>query len=247
MGEDAKFDMKGGTISNNSASGDGGGVFVWENGTFVKSGSSTIDAINSAMYGKVVYVESSPVKARNSSAGPGVNLDSRISVSAGGWEEESDYPEWFLNQMPYEGFIVGIGVSNSSNESIAITQAQARARVAIAQTLNTNVQAMVIYYYQNRAGYGDSEINLSFFEAISQKVTEQDVSGAVIKSIYIAKRGSNKGTVYCLATLNADDAKKLVADAAIAAGAIAEFNAMNALDRLDEQFAKNEVKPAVLD
>ena len=158
--------------------------------------------------------------------------------------EESDYPEWFLNQPPYEGSIVGIGVSNSSNESIAITQAQTRARVAIAQTLSANVQAMVIDY-QRSAGSGDSETNSNFFESISRTLTQQNVSGAVIKSTYIAKRGSNKGTVYCLATLNAADARKLLEDAASAAGAIDQLNAMNALDRLDEQLKKNEVKPAV--
>ncbi|MDR2807900.1 MAG: LPP20 family lipoprotein [Spirochaetaceae bacterium] len=161
-------------------------------------------------------------------------------------EDEADYPEWFLNQPPYEGSIVGIGVSNSQDQSIAMTQAQTRARVAIAQTLNANVQAMVVDY-QKSAGSGANETNLNFFESISRTITQMNVSGAVIKQTYIAKKGSNKGTVYCMAVLNAADAKKLVADAASAAGALAEFNAMNALDRLDEQLAKNDVKAAVQD
>ncbi|MDR2150277.1 MAG: LPP20 family lipoprotein [Spirochaetaceae bacterium] len=161
-------------------------------------------------------------------------------------EEEADYPEWFLNQPPYEGSIVGIGVSSSQDQSIAMTQAQTRARVAIAQTLNANVQAMVVDY-QKSAGSGDNETNLSFFESISRTITSQNVSGATIKNTYISKKGSNKGTVYCLATLNAADAKRMVQEAASAAGALAEFSAMNALDRLDDQLAKNEVKPTVQD
>jgi hypothetical protein len=84
------FTMTGGTITGNTASSSnssqGGGVLVDGNngGTFIKTG-GTIDATNSAMYGKVVGVWDRS-KQRNTTAGPGVNLDSRVSGSAGGWE-----------------------------------------------------------------------------------------------------------------------------------------------------------------
>jgi hypothetical protein len=65
-------------------------VWVWSLGAFTKRGWSTIDASNSASNGKAVYVavndSSSPDKQRNSAAGPGVDLDSAISGSMGGWE-----------------------------------------------------------------------------------------------------------------------------------------------------------------
>jgi hypothetical protein len=59
-------------------------VYVLIDGRFVKTG-GTIDGTNAAKEGRVVYV-SDGSKARNSAAGPGVNLDSSISGRAGGWE-----------------------------------------------------------------------------------------------------------------------------------------------------------------
>jgi formylglycine-generating enzyme required for sulfatase activity len=163
-----------------------------------------------------------------------------LAVKIGGETEAADYPDWFLNPPPYEGFIVGIGVSTSRDQSIALAQAQTRARVAIAQTLDANIQAMVVAYQR-----AHPETNLSFFEDISRPIRAVNVSGAVIKHTYFAKKGANKGTVYCMAVLNAADAKKWVVDAASAMGILAEFNAMNASARLDEQFAKHDVRPAV--
>jgi hypothetical protein len=85
------FTMSGGTISGNRAENSGfggGGVYVRADlGSFVKSG-GTIDAANTAQVGKVVYVyyNGNSYRIRNSTAGPGVNLDTNISGRAGGWE-----------------------------------------------------------------------------------------------------------------------------------------------------------------
>jgi fibronectin type 3 domain-containing protein len=80
------FTMSGGTISGNTATKyDGGGVYI-SHGRFTKSGGGIIDGTNSATSGKVVYVYSSPPKQRNAAAGPGVDMDSNINGSAGGWE-----------------------------------------------------------------------------------------------------------------------------------------------------------------
>jgi hypothetical protein len=80
------FTMEGGEISGNTAASSycGGGVYVGS-GIFIKRGGGTIDATNQAEYGKVAYVYSGS-KARNTAAGPNVNLDSSKSGSAGGWE-----------------------------------------------------------------------------------------------------------------------------------------------------------------
>jgi hypothetical protein len=85
VGSTRTFTMTGGAISANTASSYGGGVYVYTNRTFTKSGSSTIDATNKASYGKVAYV-SSGGKQRNTAAGPNVDLDSSKSGAAGGWE-----------------------------------------------------------------------------------------------------------------------------------------------------------------
>ncbi|GHV75415.1 hypothetical protein AGMMS49942_02360 [Spirochaetia bacterium] len=75
--DDGTFTMTGGTISGNGAS-LGGGV----NGNIIKTG-GTITSTNSAANGKVAY---SDPRKRNAEAGPGVNLDYRVSGSEGGWE-----------------------------------------------------------------------------------------------------------------------------------------------------------------
>jgi hypothetical protein len=84
------FTMSGGEITDNTASSSGsnsfsgGGVYV-DGGTFTKTGGGTISNTNTATNGKVAYV-SSGSKKRNATAGPSVNMDSRVSGSAGGWE-----------------------------------------------------------------------------------------------------------------------------------------------------------------
>jgi hypothetical protein len=90
VGKKGAFTMKDGEISRNTANEYGGGVCVNAGGsapgTFIKRGRSVIDATNSAPNGKVAYVYGSRDKQRNSAAGQGVNMDSRLSGSAGGWE-----------------------------------------------------------------------------------------------------------------------------------------------------------------
>jgi hypothetical protein len=87
------FTMSGGTISGNTAS-NGGGVFGY--GTFIKQSSGVIYGSNASgdlkntassdSYGHAVYVDGSPAKKRNATAGSGVTLNSGISGSSGGWE-----------------------------------------------------------------------------------------------------------------------------------------------------------------
>ena len=98
------FTMNGGEISGNTSPSWGGGVYV--NGTFTKTGGtiygySASDTVNSNVVkdssgavqsdqGHAVYVSSS--KRRETTAGPSVNMDSRVAGSAGGWEgEEPSY------------------------------------------------------------------------------------------------------------------------------------------------------------
>jgi hypothetical protein len=88
------FTMEGGTISGNTGGNNGGGVYVQAEkeetnvrvGKFTKSGGGTISADNKAANGKVAYVESDPIKKRETAAGPEVNLDSDKDGSEGGWE-----------------------------------------------------------------------------------------------------------------------------------------------------------------
>jgi hypothetical protein len=83
------------TTSSSSYGGYGGGVYV-SGGTFTKQsggiiyGSNESDSTlkNTASYnhGHAVYVESSPAKIRNTTAGPYIVLDSTKSGAEGYWE-----------------------------------------------------------------------------------------------------------------------------------------------------------------
>jgi parallel beta-helix repeat protein len=94
--EGSNFTMSGGTISGNTAS-TGGGVCAYSNGTFTKQfggviyGSDTSNELKNTAtdgdnYGHAAYVDSSPTKIRNTTAGTGVTLDSARDGAAGGWE-----------------------------------------------------------------------------------------------------------------------------------------------------------------
>jgi uncharacterized repeat protein (TIGR02543 family) len=92
ISNDSTFTMSGGTISGNTTS-LGGGVYVMS-GTFTKQSGGTIYGSNAGSTlkntadndsrGHAVYVSGS--KIRNTTAGPGVTLDSGVSGAAGGWE-----------------------------------------------------------------------------------------------------------------------------------------------------------------
>jgi len=100
------FVIDGGEISGNTASTYGGGVWCWTGKgapyeSFIKTGgiitgyaSDTLNgnAVKSSSgvaqsnRGHAVYIDSSPVMRRETTAGPGVNLDSEKSGAAGGWQ-----------------------------------------------------------------------------------------------------------------------------------------------------------------
>ncbi|MDR0374592.1 MAG: hypothetical protein LBH85_02595 [Treponema sp.] len=96
VGVTGTFRMSGGTISSNFASNWGGGVLVFADGTFIKQSDGVIYGSDasaslkntatdiSGYYGHAVFASTG--KLRNSTAGQGVTLDSRVSGSAGGWE-----------------------------------------------------------------------------------------------------------------------------------------------------------------
>jgi hypothetical protein len=95
VSDSGTFTMSGGEISGNSASSHGGGVYVYSNGNFTKRvngiiyGSDAGDTLKNTADsgdGHAVYVDTSPVKKRDTTAGTGVTLDSAIDGAAGGWE-----------------------------------------------------------------------------------------------------------------------------------------------------------------
>jgi hypothetical protein len=84
VGGGGSFTMSGGTIRRNWAVWSGG-VYVSFRGSFAKRGGGTINADDVTGRGSVVFVNNGD-KARNSAAGPLVDLDSGVAGKAGGWE-----------------------------------------------------------------------------------------------------------------------------------------------------------------
>jgi uncharacterized repeat protein (TIGR02543 family) len=93
------FTVSGGAISGNTATTNGGGVYV-SSGTFIKQSGGIVYGANAdaglkntatagGEYGNAVYVNTSPAKLRNSTAGAGVTMNSGVSGAAGGWETVS--------------------------------------------------------------------------------------------------------------------------------------------------------------
>jgi len=87
-----KFTMNAGTISSNTAV-KGGGVcasntFIKTGGTIYGSNASASNMASSDEYGHAIAIGSwySINKKRNTTAGPGVTMDSSISGPSGGWE-----------------------------------------------------------------------------------------------------------------------------------------------------------------
>jgi hypothetical protein len=96
------FTMENGVISGNTASADsayGGGVYVDGGGTFTKKadgviyGSDASASLENTAWGNsyghavYVYISSSSARKRNTTAGSGVTLDSKVDGSSGGWAE----------------------------------------------------------------------------------------------------------------------------------------------------------------
>jgi len=150
-------------------------------------------------------------------------------------------PEW-LNDFPPEDVIWGIGTAKQSSTSMSMTTAEARARVAIARQLNTKVQAMFTDYNLD-AGNVKNQANTSLQEDVSRQITNMDVSGARP----IKRWQAPDGTWWYLVELKKSDARKTVASIlGNEEAAYAQFKAMQALQMLDAQLAKQE-KPVQVD
>ncbi|MCL2480581.1 MAG: LPP20 family lipoprotein [Spirochaetaceae bacterium] len=144
-------------------------------------------------------------------------------------------PEW-LNDLPPEGVLWGIGTAKQSSPSMSMTTAEGRARTAIARQLDTLVQAMLTDYNLD-AGNVANQANSSLQENVSRQVTNIKLSDARPIKRWEAK----DGTWWYLVEYRKADAKKEVASILNnEEAAFAQFKAQQALQMLDAQLAKNE-------
>jgi len=155
--------------------------------------------------------------------------------------KDSDMPPW-LNDLPPDDAIWGIGIAKQSSPQMSMTTAEARARVSIARQLNTKVQAMFTDYNLD-AGNVKNQANTSLQEDVSRQITNVDVTGARPIQRWQAK----DGTWWYLVEMKKADAKKQVASIlGNEEAAYAQFKAQQALQMLDAQLAKKD-KPLQVD
>jgi len=150
-------------------------------------------------------------------------------------------PPW-LNDMPPEDVIWGIGIARQASAQMSMTTAEARGRVAVARLLDTKIQAMFIDYTQN-AGPEGGQASTSLQQNVSRDVTNVNLSGARP----VQRWQAPDGTWWYLVEYKKSDAKNAVASILNnQEAAFAEFKAQQALDMLDKQLAINE-KPVRVD
>jgi len=186
------FTMEGGEISGNNAS-YGGGVSIDSNGTFIKSGNSTItgyasDTVNgnkasSQGQGHAVYGGNSTTKSLDSTVGPGVNLDSKIYGAAGGW---NDYIVLTADTWADGAFTS----SNGGEQWFGFTATTAVQFIhASFGTLNSSNGLYVQVYDSDGAAVGDRTQLYS-----STKYTFRTVTIEQIYFIKVTRNSSNNGT-----------------------------------------------------
>jgi hypothetical protein len=155
--------------------------------------------------------------------------------ASGAKNKDADTPPW-LNDLPPEGYVWGIGIAKQSSDQFSMTTAEARARTSIARQLETTVQAMFVDYSRD-SGTVDSQSALSLQEDVQRQITNMKLTNAQPKERWKAP----DGTWWVLIEYNKADAKNEVA--AIIdneAARFAEFKKDEALRMLDDQLKKNE-------
>ena len=144
-------------------------------------------------------------------------------------------PEW-LNEMPPEGVIWGIGIAKQSSPTMSRTTAEARARTGITRQLDSLVQAMFTDYNLD-AGNVRNQANTSLQEDVSRQISNLRLSGARP----IKQWQANDGTWWFLVEYNKANARRDVAsilnnDEA----AFAQFKTQQALQIMDSHLSKTQ-------
>jgi hypothetical protein len=148
-------------------------------------------------------------------------------------------PEW-LNDLPPEDVLWGIGTAKASTDSLAMQSAEQRARVEIGRQIQSDVTAMFTDY-EREAGGASNPAYVGLKENVSRNVTSIKLTGARA----IKRSKTPDGTWWYLVEYKRADAKAAVADIIDSEAArFAEFKATEALRMLDAQLAKSE-KPQV--
>jgi len=152
-------------------------------------------------------------------------------------------PPW-INDMPPEDVLWGIGVADNVQVAMRMTMADSRARQDIARQLNTVVNGMVTDYAREAGGITDAAV-VQFQEMVSRQVTDATLRGVVRDQQWTAPDGR---TLWMRVRISKADASRGAADEISRAidsdaAAFAQWRAMDALNRMDDQLARTPTGP----
>jgi hypothetical protein len=153
--------------------------------------------------------------------------------------DPSDLPDFVLNPPSQEDAIFGMGSAKLSSDNQSMSIAEARARQSLAFQLNANVQAMITDY-SREAGTQNNTASLEFVESVGRQVTQAQLNGVVP----VKREKLKDGTWWVLVSYSKADAAKAAAGIIEnEASRYAEFKAMDALQRMDDQLSKINTTP----
>jgi hypothetical protein len=89
---------------------------------------------------------------------------------------DPNVPSW-LNELPPEGELWGIGSARDDDTSLAMQIAEERARLSLSRQIETGVKAM-IDSYQHASGSGNASTSVSDIENMSKQLTLVTLRGA---------------------------------------------------------------------
>jgi hypothetical protein len=148
-------------------------------------------------------------------------------------------PPW-INNMPPDGELWGIGIANNALIQLRMTMADTRARQDLARQIETLAQGMAVYYARGAGGIADTTA-LQFQEAVSRQVSEAKLTGAVPNQRWDTP---DHKTLWVRVKLSKEDAAANIQKAIESEAArYAEFKAMDALKMMDQQLEKNPQSP----
>lgn len=145
-------------------------------------------------------------------------------------------PPW-INDMPPEGFLWGVGVAANADQQMRLTMAETRARQDLARQIQVLAQGMVTDYARDAGGI-DSTSALQFQESVTRQITQANLQGASRQNTWTTR--DNK-TLWVRVQVSKDDAALNSIQKAIdsEAARYAEFKAMEALKMMDSQIEKS--------
>ncbi|MDR2783586.1 MAG: LPP20 family lipoprotein [Treponema sp.] len=146
------------------------------------------------------------------------------------------YPGFVTSPPSAEGVVYGVGASKNDDPARALEQAKHRARVDLANKLKAQVKSMITDYTRE-AGTDEDVTTLTFYESISQSLTNTTLSGVEDAGM----DRTDDGTTWALVKISKSDAAQAVASVFESeASQYAEFKAMNALAAMNAQLEKND-------